>query len=202
LLLLKVMSDTKSQDPPDLPETVAFSGKIGEVIHTAQKDGRIFERYRRPPGTRLIIISPERKILVTKEHRSETAGIDLRLPGGKVCDNLQDYHALLDSGKDIVEAAKTAATKEALEETGLIIEDPRLIAKAHAGATVEWDLYYFRVDKYTESPNGQELEEGEDIEVAWMTANELRQAIANDQMQEWRSVGVLLAKVLPELENG
>jgi 8-oxo-dGTP pyrophosphatase MutT (NUDIX family) len=202
LLLLKVMSDTKSQDPPDLPETVAFSGKIGEVIHTAQKDGRIFECYRRPPGTRLIIISPERKILVTKEHRSETAGIDLRLPGGKVCDNLQDYHALLDSGKDIVEATKTAATKEALEETGLIIEDPRLIAKAHAGATVEWDLYYFRVDKYTESPNGQELEEGEDIEVAWMTANELRQAIANDQMQEWRSVGVLLAKVLPELENG
>ncbi len=190
------MSDKKSQSDEDV---IAFSGKIGEIIHAKQPDGRVFERYRRPPGTRLIIVSPDKKILVTKEHRSETAGIDLRLPGGKVCDSLDDYHKLLSSGQNIVEAAKMAAAKEALEETGLIIENPQLITKANAGATVEWDLYYFRVDKYTTSPGGQELEAGEDIEVAWMTADELRQAIKNGEMQEWRSVGVLLAKVLPGL---
>jgi 8-oxo-dGTP pyrophosphatase MutT (NUDIX family) len=186
----------KSQSDQD---AIAFSGKIGEIVHAKQPDGRVFERYRRSPGTRLIIISPDKKILVTREHRSEAAGIDLRLPGGKVCDSLDDYHKLLSSGQDIVEAAKAAATKEALEETGLIIKNLALITKANAGATVEWDLYYFMVDKYTENPGGQELEDGEDIEVAWMSADELLQAIKNGEMQEWRSAGVLLAKVLPGL---
>lgn len=168
-------------------------------MHTKQPDGRVFERYRRPPGTRLIIISPDKKILVTKEHRGETGGIDLRLPGGKVCDSLKDYHALLDSGKDILTAAKEAAIKEALEETGLIVQGLELITKANAGATVEWDLYYFKIDSYTESPGGQELEDGENIEVAWMTGAELRQAIEDGEMREWRSAGVLLAKILPGL---
>lgn len=189
------MSDQSQSDQ----DAIAFSGKIGEIVHAKQPDGRVFERYRRPPGTRLIIISPDKKILITREHRSEAAGIDLRLPGGKVCDSLDDYHKLLSSGQDIVEAAKKGAVKEALEETGLIIENPKLITKANAGATVEWDLYYFMVDKYTESPGGQELEDGEDIEVTWMAASELRQAIENGAMQEWRSAGVLLAKVLPGL---
>lgn len=199
MLLLELVSDQNPQATSNQRDTAVFSGKIGEVIHAQQKDGRVFERYRRPPGTRLIIVSPDKKILVTKEHRSETSGIDLRLPGGKVCDSLVDYHALMASGKDIAEAAKEAAIKEALEETGLIIDNPQLITKANAGATVEWDLYYFLVDSYTQSPGGQELEDGEDIEVTWMAADELRQAIENNEMQEWRSVGVLLAKVLPRL---
>jgi 8-oxo-dGTP pyrophosphatase MutT (NUDIX family) len=182
-------------------QKAVFSGKIGEVIHTKQSDGRVFERFRRPPGTRLIIISPAKKILVTRERRDETGNLDLRLPGGKVCDTLDDYHALLNRGRDVIEAAKTAAIKEALEETGLIVKNLELVVKAVAGATVEWDLYYFQINDYDESPGGQELETGEDIEVTWLAAKELRQAIENGEMQEWRSVGVLLAKVLPGLEE-
>ncbi len=174
---------------------------LGEVVLSEQPDGRVFEKYRRPPGTRLIIVSPDKKILVTKEHRQEADGVDLRLPGGKVCDSLGEYHALLESGQDIVEAAARAATKEGLQEAGLILRDPKLVTKANAGATVEWDLYYFRVDDYEESPGGQELEQGEDIEVTWMSADEIRQAIARGEMQEWRSVGVLLGLVLPALET-
>lgn len=182
-------------------DTVAFNGKIGEIVHTKQPDGRIFERYRRPPGVRLVIVSPEGKILLTREHRVETDGIDLRLPGGKVRDTLRSYHELLDSGQDMAEAASEAAVKEALEETGLIIKNPRLITKAGAGATVEWDLYYFLIKDYTESPGGQELDHGEDIKVVWLTPEEVRKAIRNGEMQEWRSVGVLLGDVLPEMEN-
>jgi 8-oxo-dGTP pyrophosphatase MutT (NUDIX family) len=185
--------------PSEPQDAIAFSGKIGEVVHTKQSDGRIFERYRRPPGTRLIIISHDKKVLVTKERRGETGGIDLRLPGGKVCDSLIEYHALLKSGKDMVAAAIEAAIKEAREETGLIIKNPQIIAKANAGATVEWDLYYFQVNEYEEDPGGQALEAGEDIEVTWLTADELKHAIQHGQMQEWRSVGVLLAKVLPNI---
>lgn len=181
-------------------ESIAYSGRIGEVVHTEQPDGRVFERYRRPPGTRLVIISPEGEILMTKEHRHETGGIDLRLPGGKVRDSLEEYHELLESGQDITEAAAEAATKEALEETGLVVRNPELITVAHDGATVEWDLYYFKVQDYDEHPEGQQLEHGEDIETVFMSPDVVRQAITNGDMQEWRSVGVLLGTVLPALE--
>lgn len=124
-------------------EEIVFQGKIGEVVHKTQPDGRVFEQFRRPPGTRLIIISPDRKILITKEHRHESGSIDLRLPGGKVCDSLADYDELRNSGSDIRDAATAGAIKEAREETGLEIKDPELITIANAGATVEWDLYYF-----------------------------------------------------------
>lgn len=180
-------------------ESSAFHGKIGEIIHTKQKDGRIFERYRRAPGTRLIIISPDNRILVTKEYREETGTIDLRLPGGKVRDTIDQYHALLESHQDIVEAAREAAIKEAREETGLVIRNPELLVKANSGATVEWDLYYFIVRAYDEHPDGQQLEHGEDIDVEWMAPHELQQAISQGRMNEWRSVGVLLGLVLPNL---
>ncbi len=185
----------------DSKESVVFSGKLGEVIHTEQPDGRMFERYRRPPGTRLIIISPKGKILVTREHRQETGNIDLRLPGGKVCDTLEDFHALLQSDLNIADAAAKAAAKEAREETGLIVKDLELITVAKAGATVEWDLYYFKVKNYTKHDNGQALEHGEDIEISWMSPDEIVEAIGFGDMQEWRSVGVLLGQVLPGLRK-
>lgn len=189
------------KDGKDEPEaTIAFSGRIGEVVHAEQPDGRVFERFRRSPGTRIIIVSPEGRILITKEHRHETGNVDLRLPGGKVRDSLKEYKELVADGGDIVKAAKQAAIKETLEETGLIVRDIRFITKANAGATVEWDLYYFLVDKYETNPDGQVLEEGEDIEVSWMTPAEIRRAIAEGSMQEWRSAGVLLGLVLPQLE--
>jgi 8-oxo-dGTP pyrophosphatase MutT (NUDIX family) len=183
-----------------MKESVVFAGKIGEVVHIHQADGRVFERYRRAPGVRLVIVSPENKILMTKEFRQELQGIDLRLPGGKVCDTLEEYTALRNGGQEVAEAAKAAAAKEALEETGLAIEESELITTATAGATVEWDLYYFLVRKFSEHPDGQKLELGEDIELSWMSLPEVHQAIEQGSMHEWRSVGVLLGKVLPLLE--
>lgn len=184
-----------------IKETQVFSGLICEVVHSEQPDGRIFEQCRRPPGVRLIIVSNENKILITKEHRDETGGVDLRLPGGKVCDTLDEWHKLPKSDQSIIEAAKEAAIKEGLQETGLIIKDPELITTANSGATVKWDLFYFLVRDYSQSPGGQELELGENIEITWMDPAEIRSAVLDQQMNEWRSVGVVLGLVLPKLEN-
>jgi 8-oxo-dGTP pyrophosphatase MutT (NUDIX family) len=182
-------------------ETVVFNGLIGEVLHTKLPDGRIFERYRRPPGVRIIIISPDNKILITKEYRHENQGFDLRLPGGKVRDSLESYHALLSSDVTVVDAAIEVAKKEALEETGLIVYDPKLVTVALAGATVEWDLYYYIVRDYLLNPNGQQLEHGEDIEILWLGIDEISKAIRSGQISEWRSVGVLLGIVAPSINE-
>lgn len=191
--------EKSSQDPSN--ETIAFSGRLGEIVHIEQPDGRIFEQFRRPPGTRIVIVSDDEKILITKEFRHESGNVDLRLPGGKVCDSLEEYHKLLQGGKDIAEKAIDGAKKEALEETGLVIDNLELITKANAGASVGWDLYYFLAREHTEHPEGQKLEIGENIECVWMTPSEIREAIQSGQMQEWRSAGVLLGKVLPMLEQ-
>ncbi|HUC95728.1 MAG TPA: NUDIX hydrolase [Candidatus Saccharimonadia bacterium] len=181
-------------------ESIAFTGKIGEVVHIEQEDGRVFEQYRRAPGIRLIIISPKNKILITKEHRTETDGIDLRLPGGKVRDSIEEWHKLVNNGQNILDAVREIAIKEGSEETGLDIKDPTFLVKANAGSTVQWDLFYWVVRDYKELPGGQQLEHGEDISVTWMSPNEIITAISNGQMNEWRSVGVLLGLVLPQLD--
>lgn len=182
-----------------MSETTVFSGRLGEMAHITQPNGRIFEQYRRPPGVRLIIVSPEGKILITKEQRFESNSVDLRLPGGKVCDSLAEWQEARASKKDMLELARKTAIKESLEETGLHIENPEFIIKAIDGATVEWDLYYFLVKSYTTSETGQELEYGEDITITWMSPAEIKQAIAQGHMQEWRSVGVLLGLIFPKL---
>ena len=182
-------------------EKITYQGKIIEVVEFDGGNGKTFEKARRAPGSRLIIVSPEGKILITREQRHETGNVDLRVPGGKVYDKLTEYNKALEAKVDIAEAAKAGAIKEAAEETGLNIKNPELITIATAGATIDWDLYYFLVRDYDELPDGQQLGLGEDIEVTWMDQNEIRVAIAKGQMQEWRSVGVLLGKVFPELEK-
>jgi 8-oxo-dGTP pyrophosphatase MutT (NUDIX family) len=181
-------------------EEIVFSGRIGEVVHDKQPDGRTFEQYRRPPGTRLIIIDADNRILITRERRHETGNVDLRLPGGKVCDSLAEYHDLLKGNVPLSEAAVAAAIKEAREETGHVLRNLELVTIAHAGATVRWDLYYYKTRDYDPEPRAQSLEIGEEISVNWMTPDALRNAISDGRMQEWRSVGVLLGLILPQLE--
>lgn len=182
-------------------ESIAYSGKIGEIVETQQPDGRVFERYRRPPGARIIIVSPDNKILVTKEYRQESGRVDLRLPGGKVRDTIDSYHELLMSDEDMLAAATEAARKEALEETGMTVGALELATIANAGSTVEWDLYYFITTDYEEHHEGQQLEHGEDIQVTWATIDEIKLAAKEKRMDEWRSVGVLLGLVIPPMEN-
>ncbi len=184
-----------------MKEKITYQGRILEIVEFDGGNGKTFEKARRAPGSRLIIVSSEGKILITREQRHETGNVDLRLPGGKVYDSLSEYNQALQDKVDIVEAARLGAIKEAAEETGLEIRNPELITVATAGATVDWDLYYFLVRDYSEHAAGQQLEHGEDIEVSWMSLDELRSAIAEGKMQEWRSVGVLLGKVLPKLEK-
>lgn len=182
------------------PEKITYSGKIFQVIEQPMIcDGcnKIFELARRSPGTRLIIIRNNNEMLITKEFRGEHNGVDYRLPGGKVFDTLEEYKNHLD--EDLLPYAKVAAKKECLEETGLIPKNIKHFATSKAGATVEWDLYYFMVDKFEENPEGQHLEEGEDIEIEWKTFAEVKKLCAEGLINEDRSVGVLFKFFLQQI---
>ena len=179
---------------PKAGEQVFAKGKLFELIHIEQDDGRVFEIARRAPGVRLIIHDAEQgKILLTREFRHELGEWDYRLPGGKVFDSLDEYEAFRASGEDIIEAAKHKAIEEAQQEAGVEIANLDFYKTSVLGATVEWDLHVFESTDWQLSVEGQELETGEKIEAdTWATYSEARVMALDGSMREERTALVLL----------
>lgn len=175
-------------------EEIFAKGKLFELVHLEQDDGRVFEVARRAPGVRLIIHDESAgKILLTKEYRRELGEWDYRLPGGNVFDSLDEFEVFRASGKDIIESAKTKAIEEAQREAGVEISQLELYKKSVLGATVEWDLYVFETTNWQLSVEGQELEVGEKIEADnWVTYSEARKMALDGSMQEERITLILL----------
>lgn len=178
-------------------ERTVYKGRMIEVVErTVVVDGKehAFERARRPPGVRLIIQTPNGGFILNRERRHEL-GLeeDLRLPGGKVFDNLEDYSAFIESGGDIKNKAKLTAIKEAVEEVGIRPVDLEFIGISKCGATIEWDLYYFVVTRYEEV--GKDLKDTEDAEIIEsreLSKEELREVALSGAMNEDRSVAMIL----------
>ncbi|HEY4161397.1 MAG TPA: hypothetical protein VGM08_05025 [Candidatus Saccharimonadales bacterium] len=173
---------------------VVFRGKLFEIVQDQQPDGRIFERAARAPGVRLIIADKAaQKVLLTKEYRTELSGWDYRLPGGKVFDSLGEYDNFRADGGDMAVAGKCKAVAEGREEAGIDIMQMKLFRKSTLGATIEWDLWCFEVTDWRHSANGQQLEDGEQIESdSWFSYDEARQMVFAGEMQEERVALILL----------
>ncbi len=175
-----------------MPEEIKYSGKIFEVVQGPQGT-RTFEIARRAPGTRLIIPTADgKKLLLTKEFRTELDSYDYRLPDGNVFDTLAEFSEFKKSGKDIKTAAIQAGKREAREEVGIETEEVEVLSVSKCGVTIEWDLIYLLVKKYSEVPTGQELEEGEDITVVPTDIEEVIRICLTGEMKEERSVAILL----------
>ena len=174
---------------------VVFQGQMIEILQeVVSSNGKeiILENGRRAPGVRLIIETPDKEFLITKEEMHKI-GWDYRLPGGKVFDSLIEYNNFLalNKGKEgLLEEAKKAAIKEGTEEVGIEPTEMELLHISKCGGSFEWDLYYFVVKKYKEV--GQHLEEHEKIEVKKFSRDELKELVFSNQMNEDRSVAVLL----------
>jgi len=173
-------------------EQVVYEGKTFEIVRKVmQGKGKTvtIEMARRSPGVRLIIVRGD-NVLLTREYRYELNGYDYRLPGGKVFDSLKEYQEALKAKKDISECAEEAAKLECAEETGLIAREVRHIHTSVAGLTIQWDLFYFVVDDFTQGE--QKPEDAEIIHPEWKTFDEAKQLCLEGKMSEDRSVGVLL----------
>lgn len=152
---------------------------------------------RRPPGIRAIIVDKKsKKILLSKEYRYELKKWDFRLPGGKVFDNIEEYKKSLENNTVLENVERTVA-KEVKEEVGIQIKNQSLFKITTAGSGVIWDLFYYEITDFKIIENGQQLEEHEFVEgFVWKTFNEIQEMCINQQINEDRSVGVLLTYVL------
>lgn len=152
-----------------------------------------FELARRSPGVRIIVLH-EGLMLITKEFRYDINRFDFRLPGGKVFDTLEEFERA--SASDISQAAHRAAQRESKEEAGVELTDVQLLCISNAGATIEWDLYYFIAR--AQSVGKSSVEHGENIEVLWKSFEEVKQMCLNGSISEDRTVGVLLRYLLSQ----
>lgn len=151
---------------------------------------------RRPPGIRALIVNENNQILLSREFRYELNDWDYRLPGGKVFDSLDDYKSALENDTVMENVLKTVP-KEALEEVGLVVCNPKLLKVSLDGAGVIWDLYYFEIRDYKKSDNGPQLEENEIINgYKWYEFNDIIKMCRNNEIHEDRTVGVLLTYIL------
>ena len=177
-----------------MTEKIYAAGKMFELVHATQPDGRVFEIARRAPGVRVIIADKiAKKLLLTKEFRRELNAYDFRLPGGKVFDSLAEFEAFRKTGNDIIVPAAAKAKAEAAEEAGMAVDTVTFYKKSTLGATVEWDLYVFEASDFTDHADGQSLEEGEQIDdVGWYDFAAVEQMILRGDMQEDRVALIVL----------
>ena len=180
--------------PIDKPQ-IKYSGLMIEILHQKMQIGdkiKIFERARRSPGVRVMIVK-NNSMLITKEYRTEIHDWDFRLPGGKVFDSLQEYKFALTTEKNMLLLALEAAKKEVDEETGLIVDNINHFATSNTGGpTVEWDMFYFVADRFHKSHDGQKLELGENIVCMWMDFEEVKKICLNGSIREERTVANIL----------
>jgi len=88
---------TSSIEPNGKPKIV-YAGKIGALVdypmritHDGTTRDVTFQKFVRPPGTRIIAINEKSLIYLQQEARAETDNPDWRLPGGKVLDTFEEY---------------------------------------------------------------------------------------------------------------
>lgn len=187
-----------------MTDKIVYNGKFFQVITRSSRteldiDGKkvtkdlTIELVRRPPGVRAII-EKDGKLMLNREYRYELKDWDYRLPGGKVFDSLEEFQTALESDT-VEESAYGKLAEEVLEEADIKVEDFRLFAVSQCGLTVEWDLYYFIVDKFQVLPSfyseEKQKSEFEYIEHVWLTFEQVKQLVFQGKMQEDRSISML-----------
>lgn len=185
-------------------ENEQYHGRILRIFtqNTQLNNGKTiaFEYAERSPGVRIMVFADD-SVLLTKEWRLEQQKIDIRLPGGKVFDSLNEYlRSKSLSQEEILEKARIAAQKELQEETGLEIplKSFNYICTSSCGATVIWDLIFFSVTlpKIQELPKMISSDEGEKIEPDWHTISEVLKYFTAGAIGEDRASSVLVKEIL------
>ena len=173
---------------------IDYRGKMFEVISWEGKPGIRYEAVARSPGVRLIIETEKdgvKALLMLREFRQEVDGYDFRLPGGKIFDSLKELDEHRGSKEGIANAAQKAAEKEGLEEAGITQGEYTPLDISRAGATIDWDLHYFKVNNA--KIGKQQLEETEqgDIETVILSAKEIFNKLINREIKEGRSADMI-----------
>ena len=123
-----------------------------------------------------IAITADNKVIVAKQFRPGPEKVMFELPGGGV-----------EEGED----PQTAVVRELAEETGYIPGNVQLLGTSCRDAYMNGTWHYYLATDCVLSPDGQNLDEHEHIDVCLISIDELLENARNDLMTD--AVAVLLA---------
>jgi 8-oxo-dGTP pyrophosphatase MutT (NUDIX family) len=165
----------------------------GTLFCIEQHREKGYERAVRPPGVRLLLTNSEGKVLLTREFRSELGMVDVRVPGGKVLDSLDEFLMIRDDAAKMHDAVMRAARLEAKQETGVDeIANLEIFHTSTLGASVDWPLYYMTGSIVARGEQELEPDEAErGVSVHFFTLDEVRDLLTKGEIREERSAAVL-----------
>lgn len=195
-MIIRQRGENERKMIPNGEPKILTEGKLGAIVQFPMLvdsgkgyEAKMFERFVRPPGTRIIAIK-NNSIFLQKEHRLETSNeFDWRLPGGKVIDSFEEYKQYI--GKEIPKEVIIEAGKKELREEGkLEAETLTLLKKSSCGASVEWDLYYLLAEN-TKSVEHNHDEGEEIVDGKWFAFDEIEKMCETGEIGEDRTVAAL-----------
>jgi 8-oxo-dGTP pyrophosphatase MutT (NUDIX family) len=146
-------------------------------------DGRIIEPYyvyEFPDWVNAVAFTKENKLVMVKQYRHALGQTGLELPGG--CVDPSD------------ESLEKAIARELMEETGYQFEKFELLCHISANPSTNSNLAHTFLVTGGELLKEQQLDDAEDIEVALLSIDEVKQLMRSNQlMQSMHITGLLYA---------
>lgn len=136
--------------------------------------------YNFPDWVTAIAITKDGKVILERQYRHALGQTDLELPGGCVDKTDASFEA--------------AIARELLEETGYRFEKFEFLGKTSSNPSTNSNLMYMYLATGGEKIKEQELDAGEDIEVLFVTVDELVELFKQQKfIQSMHTVAIQLA---------
>lgn len=166
--MARLMEEDKKKIPDNAE--LAFKGVIFDVYQWQQEmyDGsfRTFERARRLGGTAVIVVLPNKKLLIVEDEQPSRPRV-ITFPGGQI-----------DEG----ELPEVGARRELLEETGYEVDELILWKHSQPVSKLDWDIFMYigRGARKVQEPNPGP---GERITAKEITLDELIALVDDPRFQ-------------------
>ena len=164
-----------------------------EISQNGDTDTREREVFFRPPSASILLYDPDRKtIILTKQFRLPVY-LDKKEPLLEAC------AGLLDEG----EFPEHAIVREVEEETGYRISEIEKVAEGYSSPSSFSEYAYFFLGKYSPdmriTEGGGLKDEGENIQVIELTAEEARQKLKSGHIKDLKTLVLMQHALLHNL---
>ena len=150
------------------PDLIVFRSRFDRMTHP--KSGKEMDRLVLETGdwVNVVALTPERHLVVVRQYRFGTEEVTTEVPGGMV---------------DPGEGHEESARRELLEETGYVSDRWTYLGYVDPNPAVQTNQMHHWLAEGCRLEAAQELDPGEDIEVATLTEEELRAAVSSGEIR-------------------
>lgn len=134
--------------------------------------------YEFPTWVAAVPITEDGKVIMVKQYRHALGEVCIELPGGCVDDTDKDY--------------ETAIARELLEETGYSFGEYVYLGKISANPSTNTNLLHMYLATGGKKVSAQQLDANEEIEVVYLSIDELKQLIRENKIIQSMHVSCIL----------